>query len=35
MGLFNRLKAGLQKTRSNLLGRLGELFSRSQFDDDF
>ncbi|HZK24927.1 MAG TPA: signal recognition particle-docking protein FtsY [Oscillospiraceae bacterium] len=35
MGLFNRLKAGLQKTRSNILGRLGDLFSRNHFDDEF
>lgn len=35
MGLFNRLKAGLKKTRSNILGRLGDLFSRTNFDDEF
>ncbi|MDI9463490.1 MAG: signal recognition particle-docking protein FtsY [Bacillota bacterium] len=35
MGLLGNIKKGLQKTRSMLQGRLGALFSRRRFDDDF
>lgn len=35
MGLFNRIKEGLKKTRSGIMGRLDGLFRRSVFDDDF
>jgi fused signal recognition particle receptor len=35
MGLFGRIKEGLKKTRSGIMGRMEELFSRDVFDDDF
>ncbi|NLZ38128.1 MAG: signal recognition particle-docking protein FtsY [Firmicutes bacterium] len=35
MGLFGRIKAGLQKTRSGIMNRLEGLFSRKNFDDGF
>ena len=35
MGLFSRIKAGLQKTRNSLLVRMEGLFARNTFDDAF
>lgn len=35
MGLFGRIKEGLKKTRSGIMGRMEELFTRDVFDDDF
>lgn len=35
MGLFSRIKEGLKKTRSGIMGRLEGLFNRSVFDEDF
>ncbi len=35
MGLFEKLKQGLQKTKTSLFGGLNGLFSGSEIDDDF
>ncbi len=35
MGFFDKLKQGLAKTKSNLMGGLNVLFSGSKLDDDF
>ena len=35
MGLFNRIKEGLKKTRNGIMGRMESLFVRSAFDDEF
>src|SRR5690554_6514259 len=35
MGLFGRIKEGLKKTRSGIMGRMEGLFARGRFDDDF
>lgn len=35
MGLFSRIKEGLKKTRSGIMGRMEGLFARNVFDDDF
>ncbi len=35
MGIFGRIREGLKKTRSGIMGRLESLFSRNIFDDNF
>lgn len=35
MGLFSRIKEGLKKTRSGIMGRMEGLFARNAFDDEF
>jgi fused signal recognition particle receptor len=35
MGFFGRIKEGLKKTRSGVMGRMQSLFSRNAFDDEF
>ncbi|MCW3489938.1 signal recognition particle-docking protein FtsY [Dethiobacter alkaliphilus] len=35
MGIFSRIKEGLKKTRSGIMGRMEGLFARSSFDDEF
>ncbi|MGN1223044.1 MAG: signal recognition particle-docking protein FtsY [Christensenellales bacterium] len=35
MGLFSKIKKGLEKTKNALALKLGELFKRSELDDDF
>ncbi len=35
MGFFDKIKAGLTKTRTALAGTLGSLFTGSEIDDDF
>ena len=35
MGFFEKLKAGLAKTKAGLMGGLTGIFSRSEIDDDF
>jgi fused signal recognition particle receptor len=35
MGLFSRIKEGLKKTRTGIMGRMEGLFARSAFDDAF
>lgn len=35
MGLFGRIKEGLKKTRSGIMGRMEGLFARNSFDDEF
>lgn len=35
MGLFGRIKEGLKKTRSGIMGRMEGLFARNAFDDEF
>ena len=35
MGLFSRIREGLKKTRSGIMGRMEGLFSRTNFDDEF
>ncbi|MBT9167282.1 MAG: Signal recognition particle receptor FtsY [Syntrophomonadaceae bacterium] len=35
MGLFNKIKEGLKKTRSGIMGRMEDLFARNAFDDEF
>lgn len=35
MGFFSRIKEGLKKTRSGIMGRLEGLFARNAFDDEF
>lgn len=35
MGLLGRIKEGLKKTRSGVMGRMAGLFARNNFDDEF
>ncbi|MBR5121893.1 MAG: signal recognition particle-docking protein FtsY [Oscillospiraceae bacterium] len=35
MGLFDKLKAGLTKTKESLMGNINSLFTGSKIDDDF
>ncbi len=35
MGFFSRIREGLKKTRSGLMGRMEGLFARNAFDDEF
>jgi fused signal recognition particle receptor len=35
MGFFSRIKEGLKKTRTGIMGRMDGLFARNMFDDQF
>ncbi|MBS3898293.1 MAG: signal recognition particle-docking protein FtsY [Dethiobacter sp.] len=35
MGFFSKIKEGLKKTRSGIMGRMEGLFARNAFDDEF
>ena len=35
MGFFDKIKAGLTKTRNAMASTLGNVFNLSQIDDDF